>query len=273
MFIITREAPNFWSGDLINGPVLACFSSLGISLAPVILWGKERKTKKYYYIFTSITIFLFFIVGVYVNISLQNRSPYIALVLSFIFTVFIYYLMKKEACTHKIIKTLIIGIFFGIIAYIVVEKAYDFLFDIVFIRFKVRGFQTDRYEAWRLMSEGLLKYPLGGSRVYIGVNSYVHNLWLDISYKTGIIPFIFLMLFHIWHLKDLLVIVSSNNVPLIVSLVFASIFASFFTSFMVEPIMEASTLYFSASCFFLGIVHRFSLDIKCRRHKKKYYAR
>ncbi len=264
--ILTRSAPSFWKGgNPINGPILGLFASLGLSLAPVLFFGREQSLRKRHSILISVTIFFLFIAGSYTNIVLQNRSPFIALLLSFVVSAFIYFYIKKHKPRHKIKTFFFMSILGGVLFYLLFYGGFDYSQYSVVNRFEVQGLKTGRFDAWMYMIKALPANLSGGRLVYIGDLSYVHNLWLDIAYDAGILPVIFLLIFHAVHLRSFIAVIRSN-LSLLLILIIVSITASLLVGFMVEPVMQGSEFYFPASCFFLGIVRRLSYDIRLPLH-------
>ena len=259
--ILSRSAPSFWAGDdPINGPILGLFASLGLSLAPVLFFGREQSLSKRFSVLVIISVSLLVIAGLYANTALQNRSPLIALILSFTFSAFLYFFIKKHKLRHKIKTIFLISIFLGILFYLFFYAGQDYSQYSITTRFEEQGLETGRYEAWMYMLKALPENLGGGRLVYLGGLNYVHNLWLDIAYDAGILPMIFLLIFHAIHLKSFIAVIRSK-LPLLLILIIVSIAASILVGFVVEPVMQGAVVYFSATCFFLGIVRRLSYDI------------
>jgi len=261
-----REAISFWNqagGDPTNAPALGLFASPGLCLAPLLFFGKDQLMKKSHCFLITIIVLLLFISGFYVNIFLQNRSPFVALLLSFIFSAFIYFFMKGSKLSYKIKTLFLIVIIFSISYYLFVNNIYDYTKFPIIKRFEVMGLKTGRYESWKYMIRALLNFTnINGGRIaYIGGLSYVHNLWLDVAYNAGILPLIFLLIFHVNHLKSFIIIIRAR-LPLPVTITIITVSISILAGFMVEPIMDASVMYFSATCFLLGLIRRLSFDIK-----------
>ena len=264
--ILSRSASSFWTGGKpINAPILGIFGSLGICLAPVLFFGEMRLLSKRHFILLLAVISLLVVAGVYVNTALQNRSPFIALVLSFMFSAFIYFFIKKHKLRYKTKTTFLIIIFWGILFYLLFYSGYDYSRYLIINRFEVQGFGTERYEIWADMIKALPTNLSGGRVAYIGGLSYVHNLWLDVAYDAGILPLFFLLLFHAIHFKSFIGVIRAE-LPLLLILIIVTIGVSIIVAFMVEPVIQGSEFYFGASCFFLGIVRRLSHDIRLPIH-------
>lgn len=260
--IFFRSAPNYWKGsESINGPILGLFASLGLSLAPVIFL---RTGKPFSLVLVIAAVSLLVGAGLYVNVSLQNRSPFIALILSFLLSAYYYFFIRKISPKYKTRTVLSMILFLCVAAYLFVSLGYDYSQFSLVSRFEVQGLETDRFDAWMYMLRALPDNLAGGRLAYIGNIDYVHNLWLDVVYDAGILPVIFLLLFHALHMKSFVDVVRAD-LPLLVILVILSISVSFLVGFIVEPVLQGSVIYFSASCFFLGLVSRLSGDIRMVR--------
>ena len=86
---------------------------------------------------------------------------------------------------------------------------------------------------------------------------YIHNLWLDIHYESGILPFCFLITFHLAHLKSLLSLILNTKRQIIAITVLGIVAVTFFY-FMIEPAFTASNKFFMASCFLLSYFRQIS---------------
>lgn len=262
--LINRQAISFWLGGDSGVTILGLFASLGLCLAPFLFFGKDHQSmEKGYSFLITITVLLLFIGGFFVNFILQNRTPFVALALSFIFSAFVYFFMKRSKLSYKIKTLFLIGIIFSISYYLFVNSTYDYTKFPIMMRFGALGLKTGRYDSWKYMIRALLNFTnvSGGRIAYIGGLSYVHNLWLDVAYSAGILPLIFLLIFHVNHLKSFIIIIRARlPLPVIITILCVSI--SILVGFTVEPIMDASVTYFSATCFLFGLIRRFSYDIK-----------
>jgi hypothetical protein len=94
--------------------------------------------------------------------------------------------------------------------------------------------------------------------MYLGNVDYAHNLWLDVSLDAGILPFIFLGIFHATHFLSIIYFLKSCENEY-VKMICICIFNSFLLSFIAEPALQGSYIFFSISCFFFGFVRRLTL--------------
>lgn len=86
----------------------------------------------------------------------------------------------------------------------------------------------------------------------------VHNLWLDIHYLAGLIPFCFIIIFHSMHIKCFLRLIFQKKINLI-CITALCIGVALFMYFMIEPIMKCAPRYFMASCFLLAYFRQISI--------------
>ena len=257
--IIERTAPSFWDGSEINAPGLGANASLGMCLLPIIFFGKDDDCKGLFYSLSAIIISLMFAAGIYINVALQNRTPFLATAASLFFATIAYLHRHKTNPSLAIRKVALICLLAGIGVYFLAAST-DFAQYNILTRFTEEGLQTERYEAWKTMLASLHHSLLGGKVVKFEI-SYVHNLWLDVIWYTGIVPFIFLVAFHLNHAICFKNIITSQA-PMLAIIMIVGLGTSFFFNFMQEPTMSASVPYFAASCFFLGLVLRISQGIE-----------
>ncbi|NOZ25074.1 MAG: hypothetical protein GXO94_03150 [Nitrospirae bacterium] len=263
--ILFRSAPNFWvASEQINGPILGIFASLGLCLAPVLFFGSGEFIGRHRSTLMTMAVSALVAAGVYVNLTLQNRSPFIALLLSFVGAGVLFFLVKRVSPGKKVKTIAYIVIFLGVLAYMFLYMGYDYSRYSLVSRFEVQGLETSRFDAWMYMLKALPTHLAGGRLVYIGGLEYVHNLWLDVIYDAGVLPVMFLLLFHALHVKSFVSVVRAD-LPTILVLVIVSVGVSFMVGFLIEPVLQGSVLYFSASCFFLGLLKRLSLDLRMLR--------
>jgi len=261
--ILFRSAPNYWkASESINGPILGLFASLGLSLAPVLFLSTgEPFPGRRRLVLLIAAVSLLVGAGLYVNVSLQNRSPFVALLLSFLLSAYYYFFIRRISPKHKARTVMSMILFLCVAAYLFVSSGYDYSQFSLVGRFEVKGLETDRFGAWMYMLRALPDNLAGGRVVYIGNIDYVHDLWLDVVYDAGIIPVIFLLLFHALHVKSFADVFRAD-IPLLLALVILSVSVSFLVGFIGEPVLQGSVIYFSASCFLLGLVSRLSTDVK-----------
>jgi len=260
--IAERIVPGFWDGVEINSPGLGANASLGMCLLPVVFFGRDDECKGIFYSLVALFISLIFAAGVYINVALQNRTPFLATAASLFFGALVYLHRHKANPSVAIKKLVIIGLLVGIVVWYLATSI-DLTQYNILTRFSEERLESSRYEAWKTMLASLHHSLLGGRAVKIE-EVYVHNLWLDVIWDAGIAPFVFLAAFHLNHATGFKNILKSD-LPLLVVLMTVGLGISFFMNFMQEPTMTASVTYFAASCFYLGLVLRISQDLEIRK--------
>jgi O-antigen ligase len=258
--ITKRAVPSFWTGgELINGPGLGSLASLGICLAPILFLGAREGMGGIKYYSFKITILFLVLIGSFANLALQNRGPFVALGISFIAALCVVFLFGKKSF-YYVLKFAIALSLIVLLVWIIIPPDLLSKFTL-FKRFAQRGLETTgRSTAWLLMLKGLFSSFTGGRFVDIHL-TYVHNLWLDVAYETGIVPFILLLIFHGSHVSRFIKLFKSS-LSLTMALMIICLFVSFLAIFFIEPALDFSPMYFATSCFFLGLVLRISEDFK-----------
>lgn len=114
----------------------------------------------------------------------------------------------------------------------------------------------------------MFDFPFGGYRMNLGL-AYAHNLWIDVLYAAGLIPFLFLLTYtlkSIINLISILNIDSMNNKDF--KIFIFSIFVGYLLNFMVEPILEGVPYMFLSFCLFNGMIRKY-LDV-CKDNNSNY---
>ena len=261
-----RTGVFIWTGEVGGfGPMLGTQGALGAVLLPVFVFGKDNRITSRHYFVASTIILILVVTGVYTNLLLINRGPFIVMLLAFFISTIVYFKLKKEKLYSHQTDISLRGLLFTVMIILVLIICYYIAYidtDIsklgVASRFQRQGLSTVRYEIWKNALIATLSHPLGGRSMYIG-HTYAHNIWLDIGINTGLIPMLLLLLFHINHLKDVIKILRTalpNTIIFAILSILIAIFGAFFT----EP-MFVSLIYFAMTLFFLGLIKSLSFDI------------
>ncbi len=258
-----KAIPSYWAGgEPINRPGLGALASLGICLAPFLFYKIEDQKRTWYIV--KVVILIISLTGIYLNIILSNRAPFIALAVAILASIAVFLTRKiprkvKRRFIFKTFFSAALVMFALIYSGINIEKLY------ILQRFTEEGLNSaGRVDTWLIVLGDFFRSIYGGRVIYLGGNSFVHNLWLDVVWDAGIFPFFFLVLYHLSHLKELWIIYRSRLSVHMLILV-ACIGISFFATMMQEPTMTASPNFFSASCFYLGSLAALSLEVQRKR--------
>ncbi len=268
MVVVSRQVQSFWDADVLQqATFLGVLSSLGSTLMPALLYVDSIKMNHIYKICFGLIVLSFVLIALYVGTLLQNRLPHFSLLLALLISLFIgrkYLLRLFNRRAISIMIFLIVGLSVFLFTNII-DHIYSFVYNVIYVRFQSEGLDTYRYVSWSYMIGGLFDSPFGGRSVYIGNASYVHNLWLDVAFRAGLIPMLCLIMFHIAQIKSFISIIKSN-MTLFVVILLVCVGISFLVSFVGDPTMDSSPLSFAASCFFLGIVN--SLAFGSRNYER-----
>ncbi len=249
-----RSAPSFWSGGPpLNGPVLGIYASLGLCLLPLVLLRSDGRRGGRVFALPGV-ILLFAGFGFTSNLILQNRSPYFALAASFLFCSAIYFQRAEGGLPRRSAGLLLRLSPLLVVVLILMIQFPDFFTQILFRRFSEQGVDTGgRTTAWISVLQDLPIRPFGGKVISLGDVNYAHNLWLDVAYTSGLIALLALLAFHLGHVPYLWRFYRSRQ-PATETMMVSALGISLLVGCLGEPIIDASILYFGATCFLLGWV-------------------
>lgn len=242
-----RVAPSAWGGLLINAPGLGALGSVGMAVgaaAPFLAPHSTSERWAYRVLFPCVAA-----LGLYANVALQNRTPFLALAATLVLYLGLFVLSGEGSAQSRAVRfatlmtfVAIAGILLG--AYVVSTDVYQ--------RFETEGLASARYELWSTVLTGLPGHPDGGRQIRITEN-YAHNLWLDVAWDAGVLPFALLVAFHLLHVKPFLSTLRSR-LDLSARLPFTGIgVALLFTSFA-EPVTSMPIGYLAFTTYYLGTV-------------------
>ncbi|WP_428909806.1 O-antigen ligase family protein [Niallia sp. Krafla_26] len=258
---IGRIGVDIWTNNFISATALNSSLAFGLSLL-AILFIKDK------YLLNSNKIklisFVCFFASTYALIQLGNRTGIIIIILSF----FITLLFSDKLNKRKLVSILLVMLTFIILSFLynintfgiksIVENSY------IFNRFKETNLEEDpRVAAWKATFIGLFENPMGGKETYTPLFS-AHNLWLDVGYEAGLIPFTLLVAFTLISLISVITVIRLDFPPLLKGLIVA-LYSSFIATFFVEPVLIGLNEYFTIFCLILGIVQRLIFDKKNKK--------
>lgn len=112
----------------------------------------------------------------------------------------------------------------------------------------------DRWPRWIDALGKLFEYPFGWFNDKHTMNTYVHNMWLDVARTVGLLPFILLVAFSI---KGFLVSLKGRGLFVL----FLLLDVSFLFSCLVEPVFEAYPTHAWIYMLFLGMKIGYSRQV------------
>jgi hypothetical protein len=246
-----RMVISIWGDQLISATGLNTFLSIGLFLLPIIFLTDS--TLKHIKAVKIISI-ICFVASVYCVFQLGNRTGLGIIVASFI----VITLYKKPNVIRFVKWTCFtfLLLFFRILFdqnFLGMRQAWENTF--MYSRFHENDLTEDpRYEAWNSAFWGLFEHPLGGRKTEIPL-SYAHNMWLDVGYDSGILPFVLLIAFTLLSMLSLITFIKVKR-PMILRCLIIGLYTAFFITFAAEPILQGWFTYFTIFCFILGIIQR-----------------
>lgn len=238
-----RNILSFWNGNPISATALTGFMSFGLCLLPIILFVKLKLNIRLLFIYL-------FISSLYSTYMVSSRTSIAILFLSII--LFIIFQINNK-------RNIILNIFFLSVTLIIISalKYFDLFSRLQELFLFKRIFETDlkddsRILTWEIVTSNIINYPLGGREIPLKIG-YAHNLWLDVVYNAGVIPFIMLIIFSLLSLFIVISLLMHShyyefNIFIVILLV------PFYIIFMLEPVLQGLNIYFVFYCFFIGVI-------------------
>lgn len=133
----------------------------------------------------------------------------------------------------------------------------DKLLSIKIVKRLLYDERSSRFKTWSsyLLSGDWLRYPFGGQKSKFAYHGdWVHNLWLDILNKVGLIPFVIAVIFtitSIWSVHDTAARMKGMGRSLLSNQI-ASLGLGAMLICMPEPVIDANPYFFFAILMLLG---------------------
>jgi len=244
-----RVATIPWLQDAkLAGTGIDMYICLGISLSGLLF----IKTN----VFIKALNALIFLPSFYSSIALANRTGLIIVVSS---VILIYCTQMRLNSIRNNIKIVLLFMVQCILLIFLFNKnvfnvKMMWLQSNAFERFaNMNLFNDPRVTAWGEAFRGLFTNLLGGKQTQLSLE-YAHNLWLDVGWSTGLLPFIILIVFTLMTLKNYIKLLRNDDLSLYFKYLITAMLNGFFVIFMVDPVLEASIILFSAFCFVSGVI-------------------
>lgn len=257
---VNRNTLDIWSRQISSATLQAMMLVMIESLLYyIIIYVRNMKIK--------VALLILFGVGIIYNIRLGTRSTLIVCMVTFMCAMILSLFLEKDK--KKILKK--IGIILLCIICIIVLIGACYYYNIFGIGDKINNSQlykrftnekdADYSSSIRILAlksalTQMFDYPLGGYQMKLISVKYVHNLWLDVNYATGIIPFILIILYTILVLKSLIMTIKNKSFSNSYKMLVFSIYIGVLMSFAFEPIIEGAPYYFIMFCLINGIVDK-----------------
>jgi hypothetical protein len=245
-----------WADLSLNATNISSYFTMSLSLLGFVLFIRNKESN----IIKKVYLILFLLSAISI-LYLGSRTGLVIIIMAFIGAYFVYIFYCPGQAGEKIKISFIIFILMVFIFYAIqmnilgiAEKINSSTLGMRFSKYYI--FDDLRLIAWKESFLGIFDNPLGGKKVYIPLN-YVHNLWLDVGFSSGIFPFFILLLFSFLSYKDLLRLIKNKKVPNEIKILLTGIYISLFANFFVEPILEGYFTLFSIFCFIAGMTNSY----------------
>lgn len=264
-----RALPDIWREGVLTATLQGTYYTLMASLLfyAFLLIRKERKG-------LAIVIFFSVVFSLVATFIMGNRTLIAIILISFLSSMLLYSILmkrrKKEI--HRVIIFITIA-FLGI-AFIYSNNMFgirEFVEGSTwYMRINTMSASEDpRIALYQKAISQMFDFPFGGYKMNLVTNSYVHNLWLDVLYATGLIPFFFLIVYTFKSIKNLIRLIKQKNTDIEFKIFIFSIYTGFLLNFMVEPILEGVPYMFLSFCIINGMIRK-QLDLYKQSNYLKY---
>lgn len=266
-----RIAVEFWTGyDVVATLQGIYFTSISSLLFFNLVY---LKIKKHFIIKIMMLLAIFF--GLYSSVMLQNRTLFIITAIMLVFMFFLEVILSKG----KLLKpTIIVLAFLGIMYYGYISdwlgaKTYveDSQFYTRAITTIEEGLLNDpRIPVYELVYNQFWDYPLGGRSMDINGLDYAHNLWIDVLYIGGHVPFFLLTLYTLLTMASVFRLLIGRGVPKEIKILYTSIYVGLLINFMTEPILDGVPYVFLIFCMMNGALSQYvkvNVPFKARKIK------
>lgn len=248
-----RVSVDFWRGDMVSVISTGLMFTFAVALSTAMLFSPCIFRKR----IMALGILLVSIFEV--SFFAYRTMIYIALILiAFNLIRWLY-----DASVRIRGKSFFIGLallFSLAILAIVFLNAFgiqDKLLSIKIVKRLLYDERSSRFKTWSsyLLSGDWLRYPFGGQKSKFAYHGdWVHNLWLDILNKVGLIPFVIAVIFtitSIWSVHDTAARMKGMGRSLLSNQI-ASLGLGAMLICMPEPVIDANPYFFFAILMLLG---------------------
>lgn len=255
-----RSLMDVWGKDDIKATVVTVYLSFSLAILPTF-FIKNCNIKRKKSIILKFIVLLCFLISLYITAQMASRTSIIIIILSLVAN---YLLINKFSFKRILLPFVyVLGLIvmwflfnldiLGVKTWWVQTSVYD--------RFQSSGLESSRYDAWNDVMVNMFDYPLGGRKINLSI-SYAHNLWLDVAYDVGVIPFILLIGFTIFSVFSFLRFIRLDH-PIYLKSLLISIYVAFLIIFMTEPVLATKErFYFIIFCLIVGITQGLNVNFK-----------
>ncbi len=249
LIINSRKILNAWTFGIHNSPLFGVFLSFGLCLFISSVFLNKN-------IMLRMLISLpLFILSVFCLIKFQSRGPFLVFAIITLMSVVKF---RKYLVLNNNRLTVYFMLFLSFLYFVsnfIIANYSELGIDVYTDRLQEQGFESDRFRTWMIGVKSIFFSPLGGREIALNNNltGYIHNAYLDISYISGVVPLIFLVLFYFLHIKEIKFFFNSNiNVDYKVLMFIFGLCS--FINLLYEPVLQGSPVFFTLHIYFLGLI-------------------
>lgn len=252
-----REIYDIWTNNLIAATTQGTkFTLISALFAPIFL-----ADSKYYNRSFKIIVYVCLILSIGATLIMGNRTLIAIIFIDIIICIIIFFKLNNKNLKNiiKKISSIILVIFIISVTYSTnifniktFVKGSNFYTRIT-IKSESSIEEESRVIAWKDTIKGAFLYPMGGEKTEIKISA-PHNLWLDVLYSTGVIPFSILIYITILYIVKIFRIIKSYRINKDFKILIISYNIALFLNCMVEPILGGHYILFMILMFLFGLI-------------------
>lgn len=271
-----RVAPDIWTGTNVAATGIGLLFPIAYSFLLPVLLIKSDKKRWYEYVIVIFT----FVASIYTSFILANRTMLFIIIINF-FVCLIAIAITEKKKRKFIIPILAISLIALVVFYFIIKNdTFNIsntlskipLFDRIFKDYEGNVFYSSRFSIYKIFFSKWLNYPFGGEKIPLIISRYCHNVWLDIYYIGGVLPFVAFIILTISMTRLVIhICVLSKDKFFRISTI--SLFISMFLLYMVETVIQGNVYVFLISFLFYGLIDNIVFDYKSnyiRKYKKTF---
>ncbi len=250
-----RLSVDFWRNEVVTVTVTGMFFSFATGLAIGALFSKTKAKVK-----TVAVVTLAACLGA--TIFFANRTLLVIIAIMLVGYVAATLISTKISAARKTLLLSLMALALVLLVMAFVFNWFGIADRIMSLKLfqRMSGNEGGRLDQWILIlkDNAFARYPLGGGHIAVtGGENYLHNLWLDIYNRAGVLPFIMIVIFTVQMVvrylpfrKQMLRCGKAVECTCVTALLVATVL-----NCMVEPIIEANPYYFLIVLMFLGAMN------------------
>lgn len=244
-----RTWPEFWTGQdlLATQQCIYVIPLLAMIIPAVIFWKKHKVTCS-----LILGVDLFFM---YHSMRTLSRTPIMAIAVLGVWAMLLLLIFNRK--NKKLMNytkwTVLIGTGMVLLFLLV---GWNWIREIPFVQNMGKDggvLNNIRFRAQRSVLMQIFDYPMGNPEMYTEGLKLVHNVWLDMAKKTGIIPFLIFTAYTIVSCVQVIKLLRSDAKPELKYLL-SGLYFAFILYYTVEPALDANIRYIVPWTFINGVV-------------------